>query len=207
LTSVRSAVLFWVSAAIITAPVRCQEAKADEGTLTVDITDTFGSRVPSGMLSVRSTGGEVVYTAEVQSQAVVHLAYGRYTIEFRSNWYQPARRDVVINSAESFAELGAVFVAQEENYTPGSISIKVDPAKSCSAKGGASLWAKLVGVYTRYAEERHISPRGHALFEPVDRGKYLVIVIDGSRVRAALPVVTKGQVTVANVSLPPCESE
>jgi hypothetical protein len=206
-TSVRRAVLFWVSAAIIAVPARCQEAKSDEGTLTVDITDTFGSRVPPGMLSVRSAGGEIVSSAEVQSQAVVRLAYGRYTIEFRSNWYQPARRDVVINSAESFAELGAVFVAPEENYAPGSISVKVDPANSCSAKGGASLRAKLVGVYTQYTEERHISPRGFALFEPVDRGTYLVIVVEGSKVRAARPVVAKGQVTVATVSIPPCESE
>ena len=198
-------VLCWVSAALIAVPILCQRGKAEEGTLTVSIMDSFGSKVGRGMLSIESSGGAVVYSREVQSQAVVRLPYGRYRIEFTANWYQPARRDIVIDSAESFAALAAVFVAQEENYTPGSISIKVDPAKSCTAEG--YLWAKLVGIYTQEAVERHISSRGYALFEPVDRGSYLAIIVDGSKVRATLPIVTKGQITVSTLSLPPCQSD
>jgi hypothetical protein len=191
--------------AVAVATILGQETKTGEAALTVNLIDTFGSKVSRGTLSIKSSEGGVVYSAEAQDQVVVHLPYGRYTMEFRANWYQTARREVLIDSPESFTVLAAIFVAPEENYTPGSISIKVDPAKTCGAEG--SLWAKLVGVYTRDVLERHISPGGYALFEPVDRGVYVAIIVDGSKVRGTLPITTKGRITTATLNLSPCQSQ
>jgi hypothetical protein len=204
LTTTRSAGLLLVYTAIAAATILGQETKTERGTLTIKLTDTFGSKVSRGILSIKSSGGGVAYSAEAQGQVAVQLPYGRYTVEFGTNWYQPSRRDVVIDSPDSFAELAAIFVVPEENYAPGSISIKIDPAKSCSAEG--SLWAKLIGVYTQDIMERHVSSGGYALFEPVDRGAYIVIVVDGSNVRATSPIMTKGQITTASIALAACES-
>jgi hypothetical protein len=111
----------------------------------------------------------------------------------------------VIDKPESFIELASAFVPEGGN-PPASISIKVDPATSCTADG--SLWAKLVGVYSLDEMERRIVvPGGYALFEPVAAGSYVLIVVDGLRVRAALPIETTRPLVTATVKLSTCDSK
>lgn len=194
-------VLFIVGSSAIASG---QDAAKDQSTLTINLTDSRGLKLPQGALSIRSSNGRTVYAAEAKDQAVVRLPYGRYSITFEANWYRPAHRDVVIDKPECFVELAAIFVPEEGN-TPSSISIQVDPATSCTS--GGSLWAKLVSVYSPDTMERRIGVAGFALFEPVEAGVYAVIVVDGSKVRNVSPVVTVSQVTKTTLKLSPCESE
>ena len=85
-----------------------------------------------------------------------------------------------------------------------SVSIRVASAKSCVDSG--MLWAKLSGVFSDYAAERQISPAGFVLFEPVEPGTYLVMIVDGQHVRAVQPLKTMGKISVINIALPPCDS-
>jgi hypothetical protein len=202
-TSIRSASLF-VLIVMSAAVSVCGQSENQQGVLTINLTDTRGLQVSRGSLSIKSSQGKVVYATAAEGQAIVHLPYGRYSVEFKNEWSPPARRDVVIDKPECFLELASTFVPEGGNK-PGSISIKVDPATSCTADG--SLWTKLVGVYSQDVLERRIGPGGYALFEPVEGGSYVVIVVDGSKVRAALPVATTRQITTATIALSGCESK
>jgi hypothetical protein len=142
LTTISSPGLLLLGVFIAVATILGQETKADQGTLTSNLTDTFGSKVSRGILSIKSSDGGLVYSREAQDQAVVHLPYGRYTIAFQTNWDKSSRRDVVIDSPDSFADLAVISLLPEENYTASSISIKIEPVKSCAADG--HLWAKLI---------------------------------------------------------------
>jgi hypothetical protein len=182
-----------------------QTAEPEKGTLTVNLTDTRGLKVSPGNLSIKSTQGKVVYSATADGQVIVHLAYGRYSVEFENAWSPRVSRDVVIDKPDSFVELASTFVPEGGNL-PASISIKVDPATSCTADG--SLWAKLVGVYSRDEMERRIVvPGGYALFEPVAGGSYVLIVVDGPKVRATLPIETTRQLASATIRLSGCDSK
>lgn len=182
------------------------QSDSNQGTLTIDLSSSRGLKLPRGRVSIRSSQGSSVFTAAAEGQVVVHLPYGRYTVEFDTNWFEPARRDVVIDKPDSFMELAARFVP-EGGRAPGSISVRIEPATSCSAEG--FLWAKLVGVHTQDAMERRITlggSAGYALFEPVDDGTYILMVVDGARVRAMSSIITDHQLTTATLSLSPCES-
>jgi hypothetical protein len=189
----------------MTAPVIAfGQAEHEQGALTINLTDRSGLKVSRGSLSIKSSEGRIVYTAAAEGQVVVHLPHGRYTVEFENEWSPVVRRDVVIDKQDCFVELASTFVPEGGNQA-GSISIKVDPSTSCTVNG--SLWAKLVGVYSQDAMERRISPVGYALFEPVEGGSYVVIVIDGSKVRATVPIITTRPITTATLTLSPCESK
>jgi hypothetical protein len=201
-TTIRSGVLFaLIILRATTATAFAQNALNLQGTLTINLTDTRGLKLPRGKLSIKSNEGSIVYAAEVGGQAVIRLPYGRYTITFEADWFRPARRDVVVDGPECFVELAATFVP-EGGSAPGSISIKVDPATSCASEG--SLWAKLIGVYSQEVAERHVGSAGFALFEPVESGTYVVIVVDGQKIRAAFPVAMTIPNTVATIVLSPC---
>lgn len=173
-----------------------------QGTLTVNLTDTRGLKMPPGTLSIKSSEGKVVFAAAAEGQAIAHLPYDRYTVEFESAWSSMVRREVVIDKPDCFLELASTFVPEGGNM-PGSISIKIDQTRSCTADG--FLWAKLVAVYSQDAMERRISPGGYALFEPVEAGSYVVIVVDGAKIRATLPLVTTREITTATLTLSACE--
>jgi hypothetical protein len=191
-----------VLSATVSAPA--QTTGPEEGTLRINLTDTSGLKVSSGSLSIKSGEGKVVYSATADGP-VVQLPYGRYSVEFENPWSPRVSRDVVIDKPESFIELASTFVPEGGN-TPVSISIKVDPAGSCTGEG--SLWAKLVGVYSLDEMERRVVvPGGYALFEPVAAGSYVLIVVDGSKVRATLPIETTRPLVTAAVRLSACDSK
>jgi hypothetical protein len=177
----------------------------EQGALTINFTSTNGLKMPRGRLSIKSNQGKVVYEAPAEGQAIVHLPYGRYSVAFEADWFEPVRRVVVVDKPDNFVQLGAVFDAPETGPLHVSISVKVEPATSCTADG--SLWAKLVGVYSQEEMERRVVvPGGYALFEPVVSGSYVLIVVDGAKVRATLPIETTRLLTTATVSLSACQA-
>lgn len=175
-----------------------------QGVLALNFTDTRGLKITSGVLSIASSEGKLVYRSEVGSRAVVRLPYGRYEVTFDAESFRSAHRDVVIDKPECFVVMASAFVPEGKGPS-GSISIKVEPAISCVGEG--PLWAKLVGIFADVTEQREISTAGFALFDPVDAGAYVVIVVDGSRVRATLPISTTRMVTTATLDLSPCLSK
>lgn len=188
-----------------TGAVRAQTAGSERGALTISLNDTSGLKVAPGSLTIKSGQGTVVYSATTEGPVVVHLPYGRYSVEFENAWSPLVSRQVVIDKPDSFVELAPTFVPEGGGLRV-SISIKVDPATSCTA--GGMLWAKLVGVHSQEEMERRIVlPGGYALFEPLGIGSYVLIVVDGSKVRATVPIETTGKLTTAAVKLSGCDSK
>lgn len=198
MNSSRSPVLLVLLVTTTAATVLAQAAH-QEGAVTISLTYINGQKA-SGRLSIKSSENRVVYSGEAEGRVTIHLPFGIYHLEFESAWSPRVSRDMVVDKLDSFIELASTFVP-EGGSQPAAISVKVDPAKSCTPDG--ALWAKLVGVYSTDTMERAISPGGYALFEPVE-GSYVLIVIDGPRVRATLPVETTRQITTVTVGLPPC---
>src|SRR5579884_1552963 len=186
--------------------VRCQSEPAQTGKLTIHMTSFLGGKLPKGQLSIYSNKRELIYSATVEDEAATRLPYGDYTVEFKSGFLQPVSRKIAIHRPDCFVVLATDMehVVLDMPNDPVSVSIKVTSAKSCVA--GGLLWAKLAGVFSDYAAERPISSGGFALFEPVEPGAYVVIIVDGQHVRVVQAVTTKGKVTVINLALPACDS-
>jgi hypothetical protein len=194
--------LFGISVAGVIAVALAQTTGPEQGALTINLNDTSGLRVAPGTLSIKSGQGVTIYSKMTEGPVFLHLPYGRYSVQFENQWSARVSREIVIDKADSFVELASTFVP-EGGTLPISISIKVDPAASCTPNG--LLWAKLVGVHSRDELERRIVlPGGYALFEPVTIGSYVLIVVDGSKVRATLPIETTRQLTTATVKLSAC---
>jgi hypothetical protein len=191
--------------------VCAQPAVQREGTLTICLVNPFGKRLPPGRLSVTS-GGLSRYSADVDGVATVKLPYGTYTVTFEASWIEPARRVVEVDSAARFVVLTS---QMEELEAPPksdplgvprdtiSVSLRARPERSC--KDGGILWAKLVGAFTDQVLERRVDSYGYALFEPLVAGTYVLMVLDGDRVRTLQTVTTTRRLTVLQVPLSGCE--
>jgi hypothetical protein len=182
-----------------------QTVEEKKGTLIVNLMDNLGERLPAGRLSIVSSQGSTAYSSEVARSASVPLPYGRYTVSFETGFFQPVRREVVIDQPECFIILAAHMdrIVLDTPHDPVKVSLRVIPSASCSSDG--FLWAKLVGVFSEYAAERRFLSAGFALFEPVEVGTYLVMVLDGRNVRATKVFKTDRRVTVVELPLSPCE--
>jgi hypothetical protein len=182
-----------------------QSGGRKDATLTVRIVSRFGGAMPGGRLSIRSRNGVFAYEAGVKSEISVSLPYGEYLVSFRGDFLAPVERGVTVDRPECFTVLATDMdrVVLDVKHDSVSISVRVQPATSCA--GGGLLWAKLAGVFSDDSSERRIGSAGFALFDPVEAGTYVLVIVDGPEVRAAQVVVTSGPTTVANVALAPCK--
>jgi hypothetical protein len=69
---------------------------------------------------------------------------------------------------------------------PVTIRAKVQPATACGE--GKSLWAKFVGAYSDYSETKKIGSDGVVVFQDIDDGIYVLMILDNDRPRATQTV-------------------
>lgn len=175
--------------------------------LTVALRDSLGLQMPGGKLLIRNGEGKSIFSEVAQDTATVRLPYGRYTVSFETPFFQRVVREIDISRPEPFLVLGAEmdrFVLDGKN-DPVAVSVSVTPSSSCRPDG--LVWAKIIGVFSTNSFEQRIKPAGSvgvALFEPMEVGTYLIVVIDGSIVRATTFIETKKPLTVVSLSLSPC---
>lgn len=181
-----------------------QSPETPYGVLTIRLVSLDGRSLPSGKLSVYSSDNTLTYSAWARNEAKVRLPYGDYAVKFESEFLKPATRAVKINRPDCFMVLGTdmASVVLDMILDPVAVSVRVRDPESCTP--AAELWAKLVSVYCDYVAERPIGPNGFALFDPVDTGKYLLIIVDGEHIRATKGVDTSGKITVVDVKLDAC---
>jgi hypothetical protein len=181
------------------------QTQEKKGTLTISVTDNRGARIPAGRLSISSPDGSIKYSSEFQNLGAISLPYGRYIVSFKTDFFQMVSREVLINQPECFMALAAHMdrVVLDIPHDPISVSVRIKPEASCSP--GGFLWAKIIGIFSDYEAERRFGPSGFALFEPVEFGKYQIIVIDGTSVRASSSFETGSSVTAIDLPLSPCK--
>jgi hypothetical protein len=185
-------------------PYATSRTGVETGDLSVYVVSTLGGPLPAGTLSVRSESGDIVYSGAIKGQRTIRLPYGEYTISFDADFIEPVSRKVSIHGRERFLVLGTDMeqTVLDIPHGPVTVSVRVRPADACAP--GNLLWAKLVGVFSDFAVEQRIGQGGYALFEPVQVGKYVLVVVDGDRIRAAQVLTTKGEVTTVQVALSAC---
>lgn len=195
-----------VAFATVGTVARGQSEGVKQGALTVYIVSTNGGELPAGRLGIESTRGRSVYSSPITGQITTRLPYGDYVASFRSEFLKPVRREVTIDQEDTFLVLATNMegFVLDIPHDAVSISVRAQPSGVCTP--GGFLWAKLTGVFSDYTAERKISPGGYVLFEPVEVGTYVVMVVDGQTVRATQALKTWGQVTTVNVALPDCNS-
>ena len=170
-----------------------------------------GETAALGPLAVRliidSDNGRI-YDAPVEGEVVLHLPYGKYPILYSSRAFEPVSRSIVVNRPEQLVVLPLalshfVGLADGKDVGPDPVAIhaKVQPVTSCLA--GRPLWAKIVGVYSDYIEVRKIQPDGSVLFDGLDDGLYVFMVLDGNRLRSTQTVTAVGKVTL-DIKLQDC---
>ena len=182
------------------------QSKTESGNLTIYLRSFSGGMLPaSGVLSIYAEDGSLSYSTSTRFEANTRLAYGIYVAKFESTFLLPVSRKIVINRPDCFAVLASAMVDLEltGKRTTVSIGIGVQPSDSCRASG--KLWIKLTGVVSEFSAESPVSPRGFALFESLEIGKYIVAVVDGERIRALQAVDTDGPTTVVKLNLSACE--
>jgi hypothetical protein len=157
-------------------------------------------------LEIDSQDGRQLYREKVRSQAIVPLPYGSYLVKYEGDGFASATRRLTVDRLDQLV----VFTEFLEDYRiivepppPGGITMKVHPMKSCTPNG--TLWAKLVAVYSDYSQERKLSSYGFALFEPVNHGTYVLMIVDRDRVRATRVVSTIANLTSLDIALEDCE--
>jgi hypothetical protein len=187
--------------------VHGQSAESAEGTLNIRIVSSLGATVRVGRLSIYANGTRA-YSADVAGETTVRLPYGQYSVDFSSIAWKPVHRQVKVDKPEVLVILGTTReefpgFLPEMRMEPLIISLRVSPAIACSQ--GLALWAKLVGVFSDYSAEREIGPLGFTKFDPVDDGTYVVMIVDGERVRSVQSVTTTAKVSVVNLALPECK--
>ena len=176
-----------------------------EGKLTIQLVSTYGRKLSGGNLSIHSETGTLVFSTAIQSQTIVKVPYGGYVVTFKSEFLKSVSRRVQVDRPDVFVVLATNMaeIVLDGRNEPVSVSIRAVPPSSCIP--GGFLWAKLIGVYSDYATERPLGSAGYALFEPLEVGTYIIIVIDGREIRALQPVETRGPITVVNLALSACK--
>lgn len=179
-----------------------------EGRLTVYLTTAFGGEISGGQLSIKDDGGALVYSHDmydVKGLATVTLPYGTYSVSYNGPLWLPAQRNVVVDQSVCFLVLALPWGGMELGMPqePTAISLKVRPQGSCTA--GGVLWAKLVDTRSDYARERRIEWNGGALFDSLDYGDYVVVVVDGKQVRGLQHISPTGPVSLLEIALSGCE--
>jgi len=177
-----------------------------KGTLTVILTTSFGGMALPGQLSITASSGVPVYSKGASGKATLDLPYGEYTVSFQGDFVKKVARSVLIDRPQCLLVLAADMVSitvDSQPHKPTAITVRVSPTDAC--RKGDMVWAKLVGVFRNYESERPLS-MGMTLFEPVEHGEYVLIVIDGGRVRAMRSIATSGPITATTLTLDNCQA-
>jgi len=174
------------------------------GTVIVQFRTLVGGRLPAVNFSVRAKNGTSVLAETARDEAAIQLPYGEYVLTAEAKFLRSVSRAFTVDRPKSFVVLATGmdrFVLDMEN-SPVAVTVAVAPASACDPEG--RLWAKLIPVYGEGAMEQIVSPNGYALFEPVDVGKYVILVVDGDRLRGIAAITTKGKVTATEIHLSDC---
>jgi hypothetical protein len=149
-----------------------------------DVTFEFvfnrGEMQLKGTLNIYSSEGKNVFSKPVENQVQVSLPYGAYKLYYQDGAFLPITREIVIDQPEHIIVLSEPlqsYVSHAGRPEPDTMSVRVQAVKSCAPDG--PVWAKLVGVYSQYEALRKIGANGSALFENIDDGLYVVMIVDG----------------------------
>jgi len=194
-------------ALVLTSGLGAQASAENSGALTVRVINGYGNDVPSGWLTVTAGDGAIAHEGLFSNLETFRLRYGDYTIKFVSQFFHPPPRTVEIKASEQTVVIAAEMDPLEAspNQDVFSMSLRLSPPVSCST--GRFLWAKVVGVFFDYSEDRRVGPNGFSLFEPLRPGKYVVIVSDSGDLRAVKEFSTTSPITTLNVDLVPCKNK
>jgi hypothetical protein len=186
--------------------VLLQGAETTEGTLELRFVTSFGGPVSPGRITIRKADGSSVIAA-VSSQQLTpqKLPYGSYEITFEAPGWTSKKSIVKIDREKVFVTLAIeadplIDLGDQGNL---AVSVRAQPPASCTRDG--VIYAKLVGAFSDFVIETKLSSRGLGLLEPVPPGEYVLIVTDGPKVRAAVPVEMTGPVTVVEAQLRACQ--
>ena len=147
-----------------------------------------GLRLPPGRLSVVNDRGQTVASPAIADKVEVQLPFGVYEFRVRGDGFEETRRTVAIRSRKAAVLMGVPFRTFHAPPTTSSVSIAVQPARSCIA--GGRLVARIFAVFGDSSFEREVTSFGYALFEPLEPGVYAVMVLDGPRIRATQTIHT-----------------
>jgi len=187
--------------------IRGQTDAGGTAEVTVLLRDYYGHSLPRGKITVRTSVGALVYSEEAQDAIRVRLPYGHYKLFFEGMLYEPASREFTVREPEQLVVLAAHperFILDAPNE-PISITVKVYPVGGCSISG--AIWLRLVGTFSDYAAERFVKPSGEigvALFESVQAGSYVLMIVEGEKVRAVQAIDAKKMLTDVDIHLAGC---
>ena len=205
--TIRITILLYAAVALGQA----QSSREESGTLVVELKTLLGGKLAWSTVVIRSESGDLVSSfnrndgSDALDEVKTVLPYGTYTVTVKGTFLVTASRKVVVDQPNCFVVLATDMGREVLDFRIDrvAVSIATTPAEPCDPK--ERLWAKLIAVYGDYSAERLVGPHGFALFEPVELGKYILVIAEGDRVRGLTPVTTKGTVTRIKVQLSPCE--
>jgi hypothetical protein len=205
-TMTRYQISFAVAILAMSASLAGQSEPPKVSVVTFEFVASIGGEPLSGRFVLDSSNGRI-HDGKVTGELTLSLPYGKYLALYQDNFFAPISREVIVDRPE------ALFVLSEplKNFTgidtppsdPFAISVRVQPAKPCAP--GTSLWVELVGVYSTYSAERKIGPNGFALFDAIDDGSYVLMILDGTQTRATQLVKTDRKVTTVSITPQDCK--
>lgn len=193
-------VLLWA----LTASAALSQPGHSQSALTVLVVNGFGE-LETGYITVRSADAIILEHRPVDGHPfTVSVPYGKYTVTFEHAILKPRSRQLVVDQPEVLLVLTTRVsdaVGEFATTGPAGISIRIKPTVACSE---GPLWVKVVGVFSDFDGTRSINSYGYALFEPVEPGQYMVMILDGRQVRATQFVKVIGKTGTADIQMQNC---
>jgi hypothetical protein len=183
-------------------------AQADQpkmSVVTFEFVASFLDEPLSGRFVLDSSNGRL-HDGKVTGELTLSLPYGKYLAFYQDTIYSPVSREVIVDQPEALFVLTEPLrnvVSDFSSPDPSAIGVRVQPVKPCTP--GRSLWAKLVGVYSTYSAERKIGPNGSALFDELDDGSYVLMIVDGTQTRAVQLVNADRRITTVSITPQDCK--
>lgn len=162
-----------------------------------------GRVIKDGRVRIRSDKGQVILDKVIDNSAEVKLPYGRYEVTLNSFFTYETTRTIVVGKPEVLVILAGSTRLEDTPKWKTSVLVETTPSKKCHSD---VFWVKLVSTYSDYSAEQVLSLWGNALFEQIEYGAYIAIVIDGTEIRGAKAFSTRGPETKIRVELSPCQN-
>jgi hypothetical protein len=188
----------------MSANLAAQAEQPKTSVVTFEFVASIGQPL-SGRFVLDSSNGRL-HDGKVTGELTLSLPYGKYLALYEGNGFSAVSREVIIDQPEALFVLTEPlrnFVSDTSSPHPSAISVRVRPVKPCAP--GTSLWAKLVGVYSTYSAERKIGPNGFALFDEIDDGPYVLMIVDETQTRAIQLVKADRKVTTVSITPQDCK--
>jgi hypothetical protein len=146
-------------------------------TVSVLVTDTFGMPLPTARIEMRRLEGRKELPIEIAGSTARDVPYGIYRISAELSGFRIDSRTVEVDQPVKWFML-ALALGEIEGPSTRDLRGRIESPTGTFEQ----VWVKLVGIYSHTIREAPVNEKGHFVIDDVQRGAYLIIILEPGRV-------------------------